>query len=432
MQLVILAGGKGTRLGFDGIPKPMVPVGDQPNLIHQLNLAKEYGVTEVFLLTGHLSEVIFKEIGNGEKWGLKITHIIEPFPLGTAGSLKLLEYVLEDRFLVFYGDVVMDMDIQAFIDFDAANNSCATLLAHPNDHPYDSDLVETDERNRITAFLSKPHKEGLVYRNLVNAAVYILSKKVFNYINFGIAQDFGKDIFPRMLKAGENLACYRNMEYIKDMGTKERLPKVINDWNSGKVARLNKRFTRPAVFLDRDGVINEFVDNLNKVEDFKLFPFSAKAVKILNESDYLPIVITNQPMIAKGFLSFEELELIHKKMETELGLSHAYLAGIYYCPHHPDKGYAGEIAELKKECDCRKPEIGMLKKAVMEFNIDLSRSWFIGDSTIDVKTGKNAGLKTVLVKTGVSGKDQKYKVEPDFIAADLLEAVEKILEFSKK
>ena len=136
---------------------------------------------------------------------------------------------------------------------------------------------------------------------------------------------------------------------------------------------------------------------------------------------------TNQPVIARGEVSVGELEDIHKKMETELGKQGAFLDDVFYCPHHPDSGYIGEIKELKFECDCRKPKIGMLTRAADKYNIDLSQSWYIGDTTVDIQTGRNAGMHTVLLCTGEGGKDRKFDVAPDYVAQDLLEAVQFIL-----
>ena len=130
----------------------------------------------------------------------------------------------------------------------------------------------------------------------------------------------------------------------------------------------------------------------------------AAAIRKINEAGYLAIVVTNQPVIARGEVSFEELEEIHNKMETLLGKEGAYLDAIYYCPHHPHKGYEGERPELKIECDCRKPKPGMLFKAAEDFNIDLSQSWMIGDGENDVKAGINAGCKAVLL----SDNDENY------------------------
>lgn len=422
MQLVIIAGGKGTRLGLKDIPKPMVKIGDKPLLEHQIDLAKKYGVDEVFILSGHLAHVIEDYFGDGSKFGVKIHHVVEPYPLGTAGSLKLLDGKLKDRFLVFYGDVVMNFDIKSFIDFDRSYNSIGTTIVHPNDHPYDSDLLELNKNNRVTKVLPKPHKEGEYYQNLVNAAVYIFSPKIFDYIASGVSQDFGKHILPKIVNSGETLIGYKTAEYIKDMGTSDRFEAVKKDFLSGKVARLNKQNKRPCIFLDRDGVINKDMGSNPLCQDFELLDGVSEAIKQINKSDYLSVVVTNQPMIAKGFVTFEEVDNTHKKMETLLGENHAYVNGIYYCPHHPDKGFDGEVKELKIDCECRKPKPGMLLKAADDFNIDLKKSWMIGDSKRDIDAGKNANCKTVSI-----GKD----LGADYCAKDLKEAVEIIIKGEK-
>ena len=424
MQLVIIAGGKGTRLGLKDIPKPMVKIGDKPLLEHQINLAKRYGIDEVYILSGHLANVIEDYFGDGSAFGVKIHHIIEPYPLGTAGAVKLLEGKIKDRFMVFYGDVVMDFDLQSFIEFDKQFESIGTLILHPNDHPHDSDLMEIGKNCRITAVYSKPHDESKYYQNLINAAVYIFSQKIFNYIESGISQDFGKDIFKKLVNNNEVLIGYNTAEYIKDMGTKDRFDGVVNDFVSGKVARLNKKNKRPCIFLDRDGVINKNMDTNPTVKDFELLEGTADAIKKINKTDYLSVVVTNQPMIAKGFVTESEVKEIHKKMETLLGYEGAFIDGIYYCPHHPDKGFEGEIKELKIDCECRKPKPGMLLKAAEKFNIDLNKSWIIGDSENDLIAGKNAGCKTVYI----SNRKSDYA---DLYALDLNKAVDKIMEESK-
>ena len=418
MQLVIIAGGKGTRLGLKDIPKPMVKIGDKPLLEHQIELAKRYGVDEVFILSGHLANVIEEYFEDGSKFGVKIHHVVEPYPLGTAGSLKLLEGKLNDRFLVFYGDVVMDFDIASFIEFDKQYNSIGTTIIHPNDHPYDSDLLEINKNNKVTKVLPKPHQNGEYYQNLVNAAVYIFSPKIFEYIEEGISQDFGKHILSKVVEAGETLIGYKTPEYIKDMGTADRFEAVKNDFLTGKVARLNKQNKRPCIFLDRDGVINKDMNSKPLCKDFELLEGVADAIKSINKSDYLSVVVTNQPMIAKGFVTFEEVENTHKKMETLLGEQHAYLNGIYYCPHHPEKGFDGEIKELKIDCECRKPKAGMLFSATKDLNIDLEKSWMIGDSKRDIEAGKNANCKTISIKEDFGA---------DYIAQDLKDAVNYIL-----
>lgn len=397
MQLVILAGGKGTRLGLTDIPKAMCPINGKPLLEHQINLAKKHGVDEVFILSGHLAHVISDYFGDGAKFDLKIHHIIEPYPLGTAGALKLLKGKLNNRFLVFYGDVVMDFDVKSFLDFDNEIKSIGTILVHPNNHPYDSDLVKVNKDGLVTSFLSKPHKEGMVYKNLVNAAVYIFDPEIMDYIDDGVSQDFGKDILPRLLNEGQKIRAYHTAEYIKDMGTKDRFPHICEDFVKGKVARLNKKNKRPTIFLDRDGVLIKDMDENPKAENLELLSGVSEAIKKINNSDYLSIVVTNQPMIAKGFVSFEDVELANMQLETELGNERAYLDAIYYCPHHPQKGFEGEIPELKVDCQCRKPNTGMFLQATHDFNIDLANSWMIGDRESDMQAGKNCGCKTILV-----------------------------------
>lgn len=426
MIAVILAGGKGTRLGLEGLPKPMVSVAGKPLLEHHLLLLQRYGIYKVIMLTGYLSEKIEDYFGDGSQWGMDVSYVREEMPLGTSGALKQLEKILDERFLVLYGDVVMDFDIKRFKDFDDQSASLGSLIVHPNDHPYDSDLVECNG-DSITRFISKPHPEGLRYQNLVNAAVYLLSPEIFKFIKEGTPSDFGKDIFPLVIKEGGHLRAYNSPEYIKDLGTPDRLSKVEKDFTSGKISRWNRSNSRPAIFIDRDGVINREVDNLRKIEDFEILPGVANAIRLINQSEFLSIVVTNQPAIAKGFLSFENLVEIHKLLETTLGEKKSFLNQIYFCPHHPDKGFDGEVADLKVVCNCRKPEIGMILAAKHDHNIDLTRSYFIGDSTTDIKTAANAGLTSVLVKTGYAGADQRYDISADHTAFDLEDAVKWIL-----
>ena len=421
MQLVILAGGKGTRLGLSDIPKPMIKINNKPLLEHQIILAKQYGFKDIFILSGHLANVISDYFKDGSDLGINITHIIEPYPLGTAGSLKLLQNLIKDRFMVIYGDIMMDIDLQSFIEFDKKFNSIGTILVHPNDHPYDSDLVEIDRDFKITAFHSKPHNDNWYYKNLVNAAVYIFSPKIFEYIDTGKFQDFGKDILPLILNKNKILMAYHSSEYVKDIGTHDRFEKAENDFMSGKISRLNKKNKRKAIFLDRDGVINKDIDNLSNINDFKLLDNVTKAIKKINKSEYLVIIVTNQPAIAKGFISEMELYEIHKKMETLLGNENVYIDGLYYCPHHPDKGFEGEVKELKTICTCRKPEAGMILQAAIDFNIDLHNSWIIGDRETDMIAGKKAGCKTILVNKTIQTSNYS-----DYRFSDLYETIEYI------
>ena len=426
MKAVILAGGRATRMGVlaKEIPKPMLQIGDKPLLEHQIDVLKRYGITDIILITGHLSEVIEDYFGDGSKFGVNIEYYVEKKPLGTTGGIKEIEDKLTEDFIVIYGDVMFDIDLSRIIDFHNKKSAFATLMVHPNDHPHDSDLIEVDPDGRIIRFHPKPHDPERYYKNLVNAAIYVLNPRINDYIEKGVKSDFGRNIFPAIV-GKERFFGYNTAEYLKDMGTPERLKDVEKDYSDGKIRRLNKTNRRKAIFIDRDGVVVEKVHLLHKIEDLVLYPFTAEALKLINKSEYLAVLVTNQPVVARNLCTIEDVEEINKKMETLLGREGARFDAIYYCPHHPDKGYPEENPEYKIRCRCRKPDIGMIERAVLEHNIDLHGSFIVGDSNRDIECGKNAGVKTVGVLTGDSLKDVPER--PDMVFDDLLQAMEQII-----
>lgn len=196
---------------------------------------------------------------------------------------------------------------------------------------------------------------------------------------------------------------------------------------SGGVAARNLQKPQRAIFLDRDGTINIKRGLISSPEQFELEPCAAEAIRKINRSGYLAIVITNQPSVARGLCGVKDIEEIHRKMQTLLGREGVFLDAVRFCPHHPDRGYPEENPAYKIPCHCRKPDIGMLENCAEQYHIDLSVSWFVGDTTVDIQTGKNAGTKTALVLTGDAGSDRKYDVKPDLICENILEAVDKIL-----
>lgn len=416
MKVVIIAGGKGTRITSvnSEIPKAMIPINGKPILEYQVELAKRYGYNDFIFIIGHLGHVIQEYFGDGSKFGCDIKYFVEDKPLGTAGALAEIPELREEDFFVFYGDTVMDFDMDAMLRFHNERKAEATLLLHPNDHPYDSDIVGVDDNYKITHFYNKPHPSDIVTRNLVNAALFIFSPKIVEEVQKGVKSHIEKDVLPKALKDGLALYGYVTPEYIKDMGTPDRYADVCEDVTSGKVARLNRTNKRPAIFLDRDGVVNYEINLLHKPEDLRLIPGVSKAIRKINKSGYLVIIVTNQPVIARNLCSIEELDAIHAKLETLLGNEGAYLDGIYYCPHHPDKGYPEERPEYKIVCECRKPKPGMLLKAAEDFNIDFANSVMIGDRQADIQAGEAAGCgRNILIDTN----------SPD----SLLNAVTKIL-----
>ena len=427
MKAVIMAGGKGTRLASISteIPKPMFPILGKPILEYQIQSLKKSGICEITMIVGHLKNTIIDYFNDGKKFGVNIDYIEEKEPLGTAGALYYLREEKED-FLLIFGDLILDIDFNRFMHFHKSHHSAITLLGHPNSHPFDSDVIQIDDECRVIGILGKKQERAFYYHNFVNAGVYCINPSALQSITGPTKIDLEKTLIMGLI--GErNVFAYKSTEYVKDMGTPERLSAVSVDLKKGIVSGRNLKSSQKAIFLDRDGTINEYVGFMRNIDDFRLISGVSEAIQKINKSPFLTLVATNQPVIARGEVSLQELDDIHKKMETELGLSGAYLDDIFFCPHHPHKGYLGEVSELKIDCDCRKPKIGMLIKAAEMYNIDLTKSWYIGDTTIDIQTGKNAKMKTVLVKTGEAGKDGKYDVIADYEAENLNEAVQYIL-----
>lgn len=430
-QVAILAGGAGTRLRSrsGNLPKPMVPVCGKPLLQHQIELCRHHGFIDILLLLHFRPEAVMEYFGDGSAFGVRLGVEIESAPRGTAGALRDALPRLAPQFLVLYGDTFVDVDLRRFWQAHERSGADATLLLHPNDHPQDSDLVTVDREGRVRELFAYPHSPGTHRRNLVNAALYAMQQEGLQ--SFAPAEgraDIAKHMFPAMLAAGRRLAGYVTPEYIKDAGTPERLDKVESDLASGVVERLSSRALRSAVFLDRDGTINHEVGHLRGLAQLALIDGAAEAIRRLNREGRLAVVITNQPVLARGDVTEGQLDAIHARLEALLGEKGAYLDAIYVCPHHPERGFVGEVAALKIACDCRKPGTALIEQACRDLSIDPSVSWFVGDTSSDMEAGRRAGLRTVLVHTGHAGRDGKWPLAPDATAPDLKSAVDWIAE----
>jgi D-glycero-D-manno-heptose 1,7-bisphosphate phosphatase len=398
-----MAGGLGTRVSSltPDIPKPMIPLCGKPVLQYQIECLARYGFTDITIVTGHLGQAISGFFGDGGRFGVSIGYYHEKTALGTAGALFKIKDSLPEHFLLLNGDIIFDVNLPDIAGFHHSRKALATLAGHPNDHPFDSSLLVTDAEDRITGWINGK-EPGTYYRNLVNAGIHVLSREIFEDGKRAAgneAVNLDRDILKPLAGSGRCFV-YRSPEYIKDMGTPERIGEVEEDIKKGKVRRRNLSLPQRAVFLDRDGTINRAAGFVRSPEEFVLLDGAAEAVKTINRRGYLAIVVTNQPVIARGEISLEGLEEIHRKMETELGRAGAWLDDIYFCPHHPDGGFPGERREYKIDCDCRKPKPGMILRAAKRYNIDLKNSWMAGDDGRDMKAGLAAGCKTAFLKDG--------------------------------
>lgn len=406
MKVVIMAGGRGTRISSiaSDIPKPMIKIGSKPVLEHEIDCLREQGFRDIIITVSHLGHIIMNYFGDGSKispatgksFGVNIEYFVERVPLGNAGALFKMREKLTGDFLLLNADALFNVDFHRFIAFHNNHGGVVTLMTHPNSHPYDSGLIIADENHCVKEWLTKEDDRPEFYQNRVNAGLHIINPRILDKVTVTEKVDLDRQILKPLAGSG-HMFCYDSPEYLKDMGTPERYRSVCEDFVTGRIKAKNLKNKQKAIFLDRDGTINKYVGFLRKIDDFELLPNVGKAIRKINSLGYLAIVVTNQPVIARGEVTIEELQRIHYKMETLLGKEGAYVNAIYYCPHHPDKGYVGEIPELKIQCSCRKPKPGMILEAANAFNIDLQESWMIGDSQSDIQAGQAAGCCTALI-----------------------------------
>jgi histidinol-phosphate phosphatase family protein len=414
---VILAGGKGTRLRSvtrDLIPKVMAPVCDRPLLEYQIETLRRAGIDHIHLIVGHLADHIEHHFENGDRFGVKIVYHRESEPMGTAGMLPTLGFT--EPYLLVCGDVFFDIDIARLTRFHFEKPALATLCVHPNDHMADSDTIFADASERITG-ISPKHSQG-IRPNAALAGISVVDPLLLEGITAGEPLDFERDIIANKIESGR-LFAYKTPEFIMDAGTEERLAAVEATVRSGKPGRRNLNEPQKAVFLDRDGVLNKIRQkgvHVTRGQDLALEAGAVDALAMLNRSDYLTIVVTNQPCIAQGLCTEEEMREIHEAFAYLLGLQGVYVNAIYWCPHAWTDG-----------CDCRKPRTGMLTMAAEQYHLDFAQCFMVGDMTSDIQAGCNAGMRTILVKTGEAGEDGRYAARPDFICANLEEAVREVI-----
>lgn len=428
-----MAGGKGTRISSiaSDIPKPMIRINQKPVLEHEIECLRDQGFTDIIITVSHLGSIIMDYFGNGEKFGVKIEYFNEEKPLGNAGALFKLRERFDSDFLLLNADSIFDVNFKRFVEYHKSKGGLVTLFTHSNSHPYDSGLLVANNDGVVEQWLTKEDVRPKWYRNLVNAGLHVINPEALDRTNINpetvgteingtvFKVDLDRQILKTLCGTGR-MFCYASPEYVKDMGTPQRFEEVCRDFASGRVKEKNLNQKQKAIFLDRDGTINKYVGFLRKIDEFELLPKAAEAIRMINLSGYLAIVVTNQPVIARGEVTENELQEIHNKMETLLGNEGAYLDAIYYCPHHPHKGFDGEIAGLKIECECRKPKPGLLLNAARDYNIDLSKSWMVGDSENDLKAGMAAGCKTAAI-------GMKEDHGQDITADSLFDAIERIM-----
>lgn len=378
-QAVVLVGGIGSRLGdlTAATPKPMLHVGGEPFLDILLRNIARYGISEVVLLSRHKADVIRSHYAENPLPGLRITICEEQSPAGTAGALREFAHVLDDTFLLTNGDSLFDFNYLALHQaLDPVTTDFSIALCEVEDiSRYGQVTLGTGERVKGYA-----EKNGLPRQSgLISGGVYIVSRRIVDDIGPGMVS-LETEVVPGLVERGR-VSGKQFKGYFIDIGLPESYAQAqveIPAWE-----------TRPAVFLDRDGTINRDDGYTHKPEDLSLLPHVAEAIRAINESGRLVIVISNQAGIARGFYSAEQVDLFHAELNATLQSFGAHIDAFYYCPHHPE----GVVQDLGVTCDCRKPGTALFDMAYRDWKIDLGKSVMIGDKESDILAAQNYGLK---------------------------------------
>lgn len=406
MQFVIQVGGKGTRVKSitKGNPKALIKLNNKTILDHQLKIIKRYSKKKIIIL----NNIKYKNIETylKRKKNIKFSIINEKKPLGTAGSLFELKNSKQTLFALVYGDLIFDFNFNELKKFHLKKNSDLTLVTHPNDHPFDSDKVSLDKNLKVTNFYKKKSKEKK-HGNQCLSGICLFNNKILRYLEKDKFQDFSTHLISKLMKENVKIFGYITREYIKDAGTIKRIKQVEKDIIDKKPKLLSFKKKIPAVFLDKDGVINEDLYNTKYQDIRRIYSKVPAAIKKINDSNYLAIVVTNQPSIAKGFVREKKVQNDFRYLESSLSKYKSHINRIYYCPHHPEKGFKGEIKKYKIQCKCRKPNNGMILQAIKDFNIDKKKSVLVGDRPVDYIAAKKSKIKFFLINKKISIKNVK-------------------------
>ena len=420
----------------DRIPKALLPVRGVPIIFRQMRLLRREGVTRVSVLAGHLGDRLWPVLEpEALALGLELKIMIEATPLGTAGCLCALHPAPEET-LIVYGDMLFDIALLPLREFHRRHDALVTIVAHPNDHPRTSDLI-VEEDGLVKAVLPYRGRRLDDHRNLVPAGLYLASSRFFTHLRHGAKADMIGDLLPALVASGARIAVYNTPEYLRDVGTPARHSMAERDLAAGRVEELNSTQLRPTIFFDCDGVLNEEpgLQGVVTADDVKVFPGAGGAIQRAREAGRLAVAVTNRPQVAKGFVTFEGLTKILGRLEAQLADDGGVLDRIYFCPHHPEAGFPGEIPTLKVRCECRKPGALLLRRALAELPIDKGRSILVGDSLRDIGAARSFGTWAYGVRTGAGCRDnERYRREigtppvPDLMFENVSEAVDFELE----
>ena len=375
-EAVILAGGKGERLRpfTDTLPKPMYPIGGIPFIVRLVNQIRDFGIDRIVILLGYMADKVISELGDGSKYGVNITYDITPIEYDTGDRLIHAADKLDDRFLLMYCDNYCPVDFPRLVKEFNENDAMIQMSVYSNKDGYTKNNIRMNDNGKLVDIYDKNRTAyGL---QGVEIGYSIVKKEAINLVNDDV-RNFTKAVFPKLVSMQKLYATVTDHRYYS-IGSYERMPLTEEFFREKKVA-----------FLDRDGTINVRAPKacyIEKPEEFVWLDGAIDAIKLLNDNDVITILITNQPGIARGNLTVDDLNKIHAKMQNDLKVHGAHIDHIYYCPHNWHEG-----------CDCRKPKPGMLYQAGRDLSLNLTECILFGDDPRDIEAADAARCQSVLV-----------------------------------
>lgn len=382
-QAVILAGGRGVRLMplTATRPKPMIEFYGRPFLQYLVELLKDQGITRILLLLGYRAPDIQQYFGDGSRFGLRIEYSVSPAEDATGQRLRLARNRLDPIFLLLYCDNYWPFRLDAIWPRFQSENADGLLTVYGNHDHYTRDNLRVDAHGRVAAYdktRTAPNLSG------VDIGFMLLRREVLDLLPHGNAS-FEAEVLPRLAAQGRLLADVSHHRYYS-IGSLERL-----DATSEFLAR------RPAVLLDRDGVLNvrpPRAEYVRSPDEWRWLPGAREGLRMFTEAGYRVAIISNQPGIARGAMSSADLQAVHARMLTDVRGSGGRIDGVYVCPHGWDDG-----------CTCRKPRPGLLLQAQRDLHLDLTRTYFLGDDDRDRAAAEAAGCPSLILAPGESLAD---------------------------
>jgi D-glycero-D-manno-heptose 1,7-bisphosphate phosphatase len=386
-QCVILVGGLGTRLGelTRATPKPLLPVNGKPFLDHLIQRAARFGFTDIVLLAGYLGDQVLARYAGTQRIGgrdVQVRVVVEREPAGTGGALRYLEGIADPYFLLMNGDSWFDMDLRAFADAPLAKPALAKIALRrlENSGRYGGVILD---RDRIVDFAAAGAGNG---DSLINAGIYLASRALIGMVR-QIPCSLERDIFVPAAKAGMLSGAPFEGAFI-DIG-------IAEDYARAETV-LRENLHRPAVFFDRDGVLNIDEGYTHKPDDLRWNPGAVAAIRAVNDAGWYAFVVTNQAGVGHGHYGEKDVDIFHRHMEAELAKLGAHIDEFIYCPFHPE----AKLEAYRRDSSFRKPGPGMILDLLARWPVDASRSFLIGDKDSDLEAAAAASIDAYLYQGG--------------------------------